>query len=115
MYYCNFNNIMAVSQDDFDILERKQAIYILAAIYEHPDSTKTEIMNLERCHMRTKFERIEDMIDAGLVEAKKDVGSAAIRVRLTPTGEAIIKGIYENQNLLKEASIRLRASYDVVN
>lgn len=103
---------MAVSQDDFEIIERKQAIYILAAIHEHPNSTKTEIMNLERCCLRTKFERIEDLIDAGLVEGKKDLNSAAIRVRLTPEGEAIIKGIIENHDLLKEASKRLRDSYE---
>ena len=102
---------MAVSQNDFDILERKSAIYILAAIYENPNSSKSEIINLERCQLRTKFVRIEEMIDAGLVEANKDVNSPAIRVRLTPKGESIVKGIYENLDLLKEASARLREDF----
>lgn len=63
---------MTLKQDDMEILERKLAMYVLLAIDKKPMSTKTEIMRLHPNNERTKFVRMQELIEAGYIEYKAD-------------------------------------------
>ena len=84
---------MSLKQDDMDLLERKYAMYILLAIEKHPRKTKTEIMRLESGNEKTKFQRINEMIQAGYVQLSQVDGYSTKRLVLTPDGEDLVKRI----------------------
>ena len=76
-----------------DLLERKFAMYVLLAIDKQPKSTKTDIMRLESGNEKTKFQRINDMIQAGYVELAQVDGYSTKRLVLTQDGEDLVKKI----------------------
>ena len=84
---------MSLKQDDMDLLERKFAMYVLLAIDKQPKSTKTDIMRLESGNEKTKFQRINDMIQAGYVELAQVDGYSTKRLVLTQDGEDLVKKI----------------------
>lgn len=63
---------MTVRMSDLELLERKNAIYVLRLVYENPGMMKTEIMNAEGSNSGTKNARLDDLTDAGLLICKKD-------------------------------------------
>ena len=82
---------MSLKQDDMDLLERKFAMYVLLAIDKCPGSTKTDIMRLENGNEKTKFQRINEMIQAGYVELAQVEGYSTKRLVLTSDGEDLVK------------------------
>ena len=82
---------MSLKQDDMDLLERKYAMYVLLAIDKHPSSTKTDIMRLEPGNEKTKFQRINEMVQAGYVAMAQVDGYSTKRLVLTPDGEDLVK------------------------
>lgn len=84
------SNTMALSQDDLSIFEKKYAMYVLLAIDSNPMSTKTEILRLEEGNEKTKFIRIQEMIDLGLVEYRDFPDHSSKRLALTPEGASIV-------------------------
>ncbi len=92
---------MALKDDDLGILEKKYAMYVLLAVSEHPMSTKTEIMRLQQQNERTKFDRINELIDAGLIECKVPEGFKRDRMVLTEDGEELVKSIKKIRTVLR--------------
>lgn len=84
---------MSLSQDDLAILEKKYAMYILLAIDKNPKSTKTDIMRLESGNEKTKFIRIQELIDFGLIEYSEIEAHNTMRLSLTPAGKDIVQKI----------------------
>jgi len=76
-----------------DLLERKFAMYVQLAIDKQPKSTKTDIMRLESGNEKTKFQRINEMIQAGYVDLSQVDGYSTKRLVLTPDGENLVKKI----------------------
>ena len=92
---------MALKDDDLSILERKYAMYVLLAISEHPMTRKTDIMRLQQQNERTKFERINELIDAGLIECTVPEGYKRDRMILTEEGEELVKSIKKIRTILR--------------
>ena len=82
---------MSLKQDDMDLLERKFAMYVLLAIDRHPGCTKTDIMRLENGNEKTKFQRINEMIQAGYVDLAQVEGYSTKRLVLTKEGDDLVK------------------------
>ena len=83
---------MVLKQDDLEILERRYAMYILLALEKNPMSTKTEIMRLDSRNEKTKFVRIQELMDAGLIEYRT-TDTGATKINLSAEGESIVKKI----------------------
>lgn len=77
---------MTLSPDDMDILEKRYAMYVILAIDSHPMSTKTEIMRLGPGNEKTKFQRINELIDIGLIEYREAEGYSTKRLVLSEEG-----------------------------
>ncbi len=80
---------MSLKQDDLDRLERKYAMYVLLAVDKHPMSTKTDIMRLDPGNEKTKFTRLTEMIELGLIGYKADTNGVT-KLVLTPEGQDIV-------------------------
>ncbi len=83
---------MSLKQDDLDRLERKYAMYVLLAVDKHPMSTKTDIMRLDPGNEKTKFTRLNEMVELGLIEYKADTNGITKMV-LSPEGQDIVNKI----------------------
>ncbi len=83
---------MSLKQDDLDRLERKYAMYVLLAVDKHPMMTKTDIMRLEPGSEKTKFTRLNEMIEFGLIgyQADKD---GVTKLVLTPEGREVVNKV----------------------
>ena len=80
--------------DLIELLNRKYCIFILTQIAEHPGATKTEILNIEPGNERSKFLRIGDLIDHGLVTMDdRNRKHNTIKLYLSPMGQEIVKCI----------------------
>lgn len=83
---------MTLTQDDLAILEKKYAMYVLLALDKNPMSTKTEIMRLDPGNEKTKFMRIQELIEMGLIEYRQ-APTGVQRMVLTPEGQDIANKI----------------------
>ncbi len=83
---------MSLKQDDLDRLERKYAMYVLLAVDKHPMSTKTDIMRMDPGNEKTKFTRLNEMIELGLIGYKADTNGVT-KLVLTPEGQDIVNKI----------------------
>ena len=83
---------MVLKQDDLEILEKRYAMYILLALEKNPMSTKTEIMRLDPGNEKTKFIRIQELMDAGLIEYRT-TETGATKICLSTAGESLAKKI----------------------
>ncbi len=64
---------MNLKQKDMACFEKSSAIYVLLAIYDSEGATKKKIIESgEGENVRTKFQRIDDLIELGLVEYRKE-------------------------------------------
>lgn len=82
-----------IEHKDLEVLERKHAMYVLVAIKENPDSTKTDIMRLERGDEKTKFQRINELIALGYIDTVFSEGYSTKRLILTKKGDRLVKHI----------------------
>lgn len=89
-----------INHKDLDLLERKHAMYVLVAIKENPNSTKTDIMRLEKGDEKTKFQRINELIDHGYVDTVFSEGYSTKRLILTDKGERLVKSIESMRKVL---------------
>ncbi len=73
-----------------EILERKYALYVILCVKEMPGSTKTEIISMDPGNERTKFMRIKELIEAGIIKVD-DVKRQhnAMKLYLTDKGQVI--------------------------
>ena len=83
---------MVLKQDDLEILEKRYAMYILLALEKNPMSTKTEIMRLDPGNEKTKFIRIQELMDAGLIEYRT-TDTCTTKICLSAAGESLAKKI----------------------
>lgn len=75
-----------------DVLERKFAIYVILCVKEMPGSTKSDIIKKDEGNERTKFLRISELIDEGIImvdDTKRQHNS--IKLYLTPKGQEVAK------------------------
>lgn len=93
---------MTTHQDDFEILERRYAMYVLLAIDENPSSTKTDIMRLDQGNEKTKFQRINELISDGFVEQVQAEGYSTKRLALTDKGKAVLGHIRSIRQIIIE-------------
>jgi len=82
-----------IEHKDLEVLERKHAMYVILAIKENPDSTKTDIMRLEKGDEKTKFQRINELIALGYIDTVFCEGYSTKRLVLTERGERLAEGI----------------------
>ena len=77
-----------------ELLNRKYCIFILMQIAENPGATKTDILNIEPGNERSKFLRIGDLIEHGLVTMDDENRKHnTIKLYLSPMGQEIVKHI----------------------
>lgn len=73
-----------------EVLERKFAIYVLLSVKNMPGATKSDVIKREEGNERTKFLRISELIEAGLItvdDAKRKHNT--IKLYLTPKGQEV--------------------------
>ncbi len=103
-YYFNEEThpvIMALKDDDMEVLERKYAMYLLLAVSEHPMSTKTEIMRLQQQNERTKFNRLNELIALGLIDYARSENYSRERIILSKDGEELVRLIKKARAVLR--------------
>ena len=61
---------MTLRTADVSILEKKFSIYLLLAVENNPGMNKWEIMSLEEGSLKTKLNRLNELIDEGLIETE---------------------------------------------
>ena len=81
---------MTLKSNNFDLLERKFAIYVLVALSEHPYSTKVEITHLEPGNVRTKFQRLTELSAAGYIDYVRSENFRGERMVLTRDAEELV-------------------------
>ena len=73
-----------------DVLSRRFALYVLMEVREHPGASKRDVTNREPLYIRTKFERIDDLVEAGLISENREPRQhATVKLYLTPEGQEI--------------------------
>ncbi len=83
---------------DQPLLLRKYSIYLLNLIQQNPGKTKTELIRSagpeDRSNERTKFVRLQDLEDEGLIENKRDEKEGgrwnSMCIYLTPKGMRVL-------------------------
>ncbi len=72
------------------LLERKSALYVLLDVKEHPGASKSDVQNRENINKRTKFVRIDELVEAGLLTENRDPRQhATVKLYLSPEGQEI--------------------------
>jgi len=85
----------------FEILEGKFALYVIMAVKENPGSTKTEILRLDEGNERTKFLRINELIEEGIIIIGEESRQHnAMRLYLTPKGQEIANHLEKIEQIL---------------
>lgn len=88
--HCNYG-MMTV---DLSVLERKSSLYILLAIRNNPGLTKTQLMRLDEGNERTKFVRMNELIECGLISSRQGDGQwNSTKLYLTEDGQEIAECI----------------------
>jgi len=91
-------------ENTFEILERKFSLYVIMAVKENPGSMKTEIIKLKEGNERTKFERINDMIEEGIIVIGDEYRQHnAMRLYLTPKGQEIAGHLEKIRQVLERS------------
>lgn len=97
-----------IAEKDLDWLERRDAAYVLRQAKACPGISKKMLMTSgESRNERTKFERINELIDAGLMVYEKEGNKRynAGTIRLTPRGERIVGHLNAIDELMKEQPV----------
>lgn len=90
-------------QDDLSIFERKYAMYIILAVSENPGIGKTKLVRLEEGNEKTKFTRINELIEAGYLKATECPASRLVMLDLTDLGQTTIAPIKKLMRIEKKA------------
>ena len=73
-----------------EVLERKYALYIILCVKKMPGATKTEIIKLDPGNDNTKFTRIKELEEAGIIridDVKRQHN--AMKLYLTNKGQVL--------------------------
>lgn len=98
---------MEIKQTDFEILDKKYAMYVILAVYEYPGSTKTDIMRMEEGNEQTKFNRINDLIAAGILEYRTTGDGFSKKLHVSNDAcDLVGKIIQMRKSLVKFESVR---------
>lgn len=95
---------MIPKQDDYSLLERKYALYLLMLLDHYPNTTKTELMRMDEGNEKTKFVRLTELIDAGLVEYVELNGRRTNRLQLSELGKELIPKIKKIGSVLRKCN-----------
>ena len=88
----------------FEILEGKFALYVIMAVKENPGSTKTEILRLDAGNERTKFLRINELIEEEMIViGEENKQHNAMRLYLTPKGQEIANHLERIKQILERS------------
>lgn len=93
-------------EDSLSIIERSWAAYIILAVGDHPYSSKTEIMRLEDGNEKTKFLRLQELIEAGLIKYCRTGPAGIPKLILTAQGEEVRFRLREIDDAIKTAKAR---------
>ncbi|AMH94036.1 hypothetical protein AR505_0314 [methanogenic archaeon ISO4-H5] len=86
-----------------ELLGRKFCIFILLEIAKHPGATKSEILGVEEGNARSKFLRIGDLVEAGLVQTdERPRKHNTVKLYLTPLGQEVCEYLKKVVNLYEE-------------
>ena len=88
-----------------DVLERKFAIYVILCVKEMPGSTKSDIIKKDEGNERTKFLRISELIDEGIImvdDTKRQHN--AIKLYLTPLGQEVANHLEKAVEVFKKTA-----------
>lgn len=77
-----------MTSDRLRIIERPWAAYVILAVWKNPYSTKTQVMRLDPGNERAKFVRLQEMLEAGLMEYRSDLAGIE-GLHLTDKGRAV--------------------------
>ena len=90
------------------LLERKSALTVLLDVKEHPGACKSDVQNRDKKTKRTKYVRIEELVEAGLLIENRDPRQhATVKLYLSPEGQEIanhIEAIIKSASSLKSLS-----------
>ena len=93
---------MIPRQDDYSLLERKYAMYLLLLLDHYPNTTKTDLMRMDEGNEKTKFVRLTELIDAGLVEYVELNGRKTNRLQLSELGKELVPKIKKINSTLRK-------------
>ena len=91
---------MTLRTADVSILEKKFSIYLLLAVENNPGMNKWEIMSLEEGSLKTKLNRLNELIDEGLIETEYLKNHNASALKLTEKGRQIAIKLKKIRNIL---------------
>ena len=93
---------MIPRQDDYSLLERKYAMYLLLLLDHYPNTTKTDLMRMDEGNEKTKVVRLTELIDAGLVEYVELNGRKTNRLQLSELGKELVPKIKKINSTLRK-------------
>ena len=93
---------MIPRQDDYSLMERKYAMYLLLLLDHYPNTTKTDLMRMDEGNEKTKFVRLTELIDAGLVEYVELNGRKTNRLQLSELGKELVPKIKKINSTLRK-------------
>lgn len=86
-----------------ELFERKFALYVILAVKDNPGMTKTEVLRLDNGNERTKFLRINELIEEGIISVKNEREQHnAMRLYLTPKGQEISVSIEKIRSIMEK-------------
>ena len=93
---------MNLKETDVSLLERSCAIYMLLLISDNEGQTKKRLTTSgESYNERTKFQRVNELIAAGLVEYRKEGARYnAGSLYLTEEGNEVVKNLRKVRSVL---------------
>lgn len=96
-------DVVAPLDATLSIIERKFALYIILAVKNHPGCTKTQIVNLDPQNLRTKHQRINELIEAGIITTDGETRMHnSMPLYLTNVGQTIAARIDEIRMMLPQ-------------
>lgn len=88
---------------DLSVLERKSSLYILLTIRNNPGLTKTQLMRLDEGNERTKFVRMNELIECGLISSRQGDGQwNSTKLYLTEEGQEVAECIDKISKVLSK-------------
>lgn len=88
--------------EPYGVLEHRCAIEMLLAVRDNPGLKKKDLMGMDGGNASTRFMRLRELTDAGLLTVGGDRMHNTMRMYLTPTGQEVAKHLSEAARLLSK-------------
>ena len=89
--------------EGLDILEKKNAIKVLIQVFENPGINKSRLIDLEPEGRGSKLERIDELVEAGLICTEKTIEkNSIIKLYTTKKGSDIAKYLINAKLILND-------------